>query len=326
MRKVKRVIRNMNLIITSGNGRNFNQLKNFVTSLRSNGDYKDNIAICDCAISGEWNAPGTWSKESSFTNDQITFFHEFDVKVYHFQALVEENKIDEQVIKSIKSPTQRYPYKFIYNVLISKKYLNKVNAILYFDSDIYFQRPVKQIFNEVEEDKIIIVKEWLKMKEGDYLKKWLGYSNFSSISSQKMYDNSMFEADNFCSGFYGSTTEFFHKFNLVALLLTSNQFVNFYSDQPLINILKTFFKLPFKEINWHYCLHLGELSHEKYYIKDGFFALDKIVPICVHFNCGKYHELESVLEGMPLAGSVTSSVYKRAVKKVYRNIRQLVGQ
>lgn len=289
------------LIITSGNAKYFDQLKNFVDSLRIHGQYTDAIAICDNAISGSWDNPGTWSDEESFSSEQLAYFKENEVTVYPLPQLIAENEVSVDTIKNIKSPTQRYPYKFIYNTLISKKYINKVDAIFYFDSDIYFQSNVKPLTEAIESNKISIVKEFLKMEESSYLNKWLNYSDFSKVSSQGDYLKTMMPANNFCSGFYGGHAQTFHKFNLLALLLTSNQFVNFYSDQPLVNILKTFFNYPFKEIENTYCLHIGELKRDNYTWVDQKINYKGTIPICVHFNSGKYQELESILKnGIPL--------------------------
>lgn len=310
------------LVITSGNSKNFYQLKNFVDSLRINGEYDDEIAICDNTIEGKWDEPGTWSKKPSFTTEQLAYFETARADVLVLQDLIVESKLDEEVIKKIKSPTQRYPYKFIYNTLISKKYLNKVEKIIYFDSDIYFQDKVDTLLVEMDDEQITIVKESLKMKESYFLNKWLRYSDFSQLSTNEDYLNTMLNSDNFCSGMYGATAITFHRFNMMALLLTSNQFVNFYSDQPLINILKSYFKWPFKEIGFKYCLHLAELSRDlDYKIHDGKFTRDGVLPICVHFNGNKYFELEAALS------NITLEVLKKesALKKIKRKIKKILG-
>ncbi|WP_256009570.1 hypothetical protein [Desertivirga xinjiangensis] len=309
------------LIITSGNGKSFTQLKNFVLSLRTNGKYVGKIAICDNAISGTWNAPGTWSEDESFSQDQKQFFEEMEVVLYPIQQLLQQNDIDPEVIKSIKSPTQRYPYKFVYNTLISKIYINKVDRIFYFDSDIYFQAEFNLIEKAAETGKILIVKEFLRMKDGPYLNKWLNYSDFSKLSSQEDYLNTMLPAQNYCSGFYGSEAATFHRFNLLAMLLTSNKFVNFYSDQPLVNILKTFFFYPFKELDYSYCLHLGELDREQYTVEQGKFCYKSIIPICIHFNSSKYDQLEHILsKGYELPYTKPSLLQrlKRIARKLLR--------
>lgn len=289
------------LIITSGNSGNFIQIQNFVISLKNNGLYKGEIVVCDNQISGTWDNPGTWQKEGSFNEDQLSFFKSEFVKLYSLDELISENELDKDVIKNIKSPTQRYPYKFIYNTLISKKYIHKVDKIIYFDSDVFFQADVAPLFNELEDDKITLVKEWLKMKESYFLHKWLKYSDFKKLSNNDDYLDTMLNADNFCSGMYGANAITFHRFNLMALLLTSNQFINFYSDQPLINILKTYFKWPFKEISFEYCLHLGELKRDlDYKISAGQFFKGDVLPICIHFNGNKYFELEAAIANQPL--------------------------
>jgi hypothetical protein len=314
------------LIITSGSGKHFNQLKNFISSLRTHGKYTDEIALCDNSISGAWDKPGTWSEEESFSLDQKEFFKEMKVKIFLINQLITDNDIDPAIIRAIKSPTQRYPYKFIYNTLISKHYLNKVRNIYYFDSDIYFQAPFHAIEAETEDKTILIVKEFVKMEKSPYLNKWLKFSNFSKISDQNDYLKEMMPAANFCSGFYGSGATTFHRFNLLALLLTSNQFVNFYSDQPLVNILKTFFHYPFKEISSDYCLHLGELKNEEYNVLDGCFIYQGKKPISVHFNSGKYTELEAVLSGRPLNVPLKKSVTKRIADKLKREFHSLVNR
>lgn len=284
------------LIITAGNAKYFDQLRNFVLSLRTQGEFEGLIVVCDNAISGTWNNPGTWSKEESFQPQHLNFFKEYKVRVIPIQQLIDENQLPEQTIRNIKSPTQRYPYKFIYNTLISKKFSSDVEQILYFDSDIYFQAPVKRFFEQVEAGKILIVQEWKRIGESKYLKEWIRYSDFSRVSSQDDFLSTMLPAEDFCSGFYGGDVITFHRFNLLALLLTSNQFVNFYSDQPLVNILKTFFFYPFKELDFSYCLHLGDLKANEYGTEGKVFVKDGVVPICVHFNSGKYKELEYLLK------------------------------
>ena len=309
------------LIITSGNSKNFQQLRNFVLSLRSQGQYTGLIVLCDNSISGTWDNPGTWQENDSFREEEKQFFKEQDVSILQINTLVNENTIDPEIIRNIKSPTQRYPYKFVYNTLISKLYINKVKNIFYFDSDIYFQAPFEPIAELSEAGKILIVKEFLKMQEGYFLPKWLKFSDFSKVSDQDEYLKTMLPAENFCSGFYGSEANTFHRFNLLALLLTSNQFINFYSDQPLVNILKTYFHYPFKEISNKYCLHLGELKRENYTVENGKFTFEGKIPIAVHFNSGKYQELESVLTGIPLPSPPKRSLVDKVVGRLKKAIR-----
>ncbi|RKD12412.1 hypothetical protein BCY91_12235 [Pelobium manganitolerans] len=300
------------LIISSGNSKNFHQLKNFIHSLRLNGNYEGYIAICDNEITGTWDKPGVLNKQATFTNEHLAFFRKYDVTIYPLHPLIEENEIDEDIIKSILSPTQRYPYKFIYNTLISKKYLGKASEAVYFDSDVFVQKSIIPLFDKIKATgSIVIVKEWFKIKDDYHLNNWMRFSDFSKLSRQENYLEKILNANNYCSGMYGGVLNEFHRFNLLCLLLASNRFINFYSDQPLINVLKSYFHFPVKELDYEYCLHLGELTRDEYQVISGKFQKDGIVPIAVHFNGAKYGELEAVLGGKPLPVLSKRSLVRR---------------
>ncbi|WP_113637905.1 glycosyltransferase [Nubsella zeaxanthinifaciens] len=308
-----------NLIITSGNSRNYNQIENFISSLRKNANYDGLIAVCDNEISGEWDKPGTWLREGSFTQEQTGTIKSWGAQIFTLQDLISNNEVDEHIIESIKSPTQRYPYKFIYNCLISKHYLNKVDAVLYFDSDVYFQKNIDPIFDVIALEKINVVKEFNKIKDNYYLNNWIKYSNFDKLSSQEHYLSTMLNADNYCTGFYGGGITAFHNFNLLALLITSNKFINFYSDQPLFNILTSFFNYPINEISYENCLHIGELEETAYTWQNKYVSYKNIVPISVHLNGGRYNELVKAMNGEKVLPPK-----KDLIKKIKSIIRKVI--
>ena len=141
------------LIITAGNNSFFEYLKNFVYSLRTRGEYKGKIVICDNTITGSWDNPGTYQEVASFSDKQVEFFDSFDVSVVLFHELLSRHGITRKEINQSRGYTARYPYKFIYNCLISKEYLGTADWICYFDADVYVQLPIQRIFDRLASGK-----------------------------------------------------------------------------------------------------------------------------------------------------------------------------
>lgn len=274
----------MNVIITGGNADHFHYLELFVSSLRQNGGFTGTIALCDNAIEGTWDRPGKFREGGSFNQEQLQFLKKNQVEVFLYSELLAQNQIPREQIDSIPSPTQRYPHKFIYTTLISKKYLTKAKNICFFDADIYFQKPVQPLFEQFREEGVYIVGEKLKIGQSPFLAKWVAYSDFSKLSNQDLYLKTMNNTLDYCSGFFGGNAERFHSLVLLCSLLITNHWVRFFSDQPALNILKSFFHFPFQELSKEYVFHLGEFHKEDFVIRNATLTYKGIESLAIHFN------------------------------------------
>lgn len=274
----------MNVIITGANADHFPYLELFVLSLRNQGEFTGVIAVCDNSIEGTWNKPGTFKEGLSFSEEQMQFLKLHDVKVFPYADLLAKNGIERSQVEAITSQTQRYPHKFFYCTLISKQYLHKAKNICYFDADVYFQKPVQAIFDVFQADKLYIVGENWKIGQSPFLSKWIAHSDFSKLSDQDYYLERMYKTLDYCSGFFGGDAHRFHSLCLLCTLLSSNQLVSFFSDQPTINILKTFFGYPLKEMHKEFVFHLGEFPKEDFVIQNAKLSYKGVESIAIHFN------------------------------------------
>lgn len=274
------------LIITGANQQHFDFLRLFVESLRTYGEYTGYIAVCDNSIGGSWDNPGKYAETHSFNEEQMQFLSKHQVEVYPYGELIKSNGIDRELIDRIPSYTQRYPHKYVYTTLLSKLYLKKARNICFFDADIYFQKPLAPLLEAMSEEGIYMVREYQKIGKSPFLKKWIAHTDFSKLSSQEAYEKSMFGSEDYCTGFFGGKAPHFHRLCLLALLLTSNHFVEFYSDQPLMNILKSFFQYPIRELSDEYVMHLGELPKEDLVVRNKQLFYKNKASIAVHFNGG----------------------------------------
>ncbi|MBW3021105.1 hypothetical protein KY334_07455, partial [Candidatus Woesearchaeota archaeon] len=282
----------MNLIITGGNAKYFDKLKIFVESLRTNGEYRDKIIVCDNTIDGTWDNPGKFLEVKSFNEEQIDFFKKYDVEIVYFHELLNKNNLSRDKIDSIPTYFWAYPLKFIYLSLISKEYFN-YEKICFFDADIYFQKPIKEIFNFLNLDKINIVPEFNKIGKIDLIKTWMRITDFSFSSSQEDYLNKIDNSLSLCTGFFGSSAKTFNNFVSLCWILSSSNIIEFHNDQPLANILIHYFKYSANYLSPSMVLHIGELYDEEI-CYDGEFSYNNINPIAVHFNGGKANLMELI--------------------------------
>ena len=70
--------------------------------------------------------------------------------------------------------------------------------------------------------------------------------------------------------------------------------MKYYSDQPLVNILKSFFYYPINELSNEYVLHLGELHKEDILVNGGEIFYKSKKSIAVHFNGGTKSIFEQI--------------------------------
>ncbi|NUQ81809.1 MAG: hypothetical protein HUU10_09390 [Bacteroidetes bacterium] len=273
------------LIITSGNSRYDLLLRRFVWSLRHEGEFTGDIIICDNDVAGTWDQPGKASDQPSFTEDSTVFFKDLQVTVIPYVGLLQENDILRETIDQLPSATQRYPHKFVYTALISKRYPD-YNRICYMDSDILIQAPVQALFDAMNGPGIFIGPENQPIGKNGYLSQWIRHTQFGGLSDQKQYEATMDGSLNLCTGLFGGTGRDFHRFCLLNLVLASNQFIRFYSDQPSVNILTSFFGYPLNLLNSGHVVHLGDIYAEDISVSNGQIMYQSTIPVAVHFNGG----------------------------------------
>ena len=278
----------MNTIITGGNRDYFDQLKIFVTSLRNAGQFAGPVVVCDNTISGSWDSPGSYLDITSFTPEQVRFFELNDVSVRPFHELLAAHGIRREQIEEIRGFTSRYPYKFFYCALLSKELLREAEArVVYFDSDILFQRDVDPLMDEIREQKLYISHEHSSIAESRYMREWLRTTDISFAGDNELFHAELLRSPNYCSGFLGGFARTFNAFNLLCILLASNRFTQFHTDQPLANIMVNYFGYPIVEVKMTRVLHLSHAPADRLVVDDGTILLDGVAPIAVHFNGGR---------------------------------------
>jgi len=308
----------MNLIITGGNSDYFNQLKLFVKSLRERGNYKGIIAICDNDILGTSTKPGNYRNGKSFTQDQERYLKSYDAKIYQYSELLKNSSFSKKEINSLPSYTKHCPHKFIYNALITKQFQSDVDKICYFDADVYFQKDILNIFDCFDQNSVYIVKGNDPVKNCKWTLDKLKQSDFSRLYDQSKYIDKMKCSENFCTGFYGGTTDNFHKFVILGLLLSINPIIKFFSDQPTVNIVKTFFEFPIIELSEEKVRHLALIPEEEIIINGQSIMCKNIQSIAVHFNGNSRYIFERAYQAYfnePLQ-HINRSILQRIIRRI----------
>lgn len=168
--------------------------------------------------------------------------------------------------------------------------------------------------------------ERLKIGQSPFLAKWIAYSDFSILSDQELYLQTMNNSLDYCSGFFGGNARRFHALVLLSTLLLTNQWVRFYSDQPTLNILKSFFHYPFIEISKEYVFHLGEFHKEDFVIRDATLSYKGMDSIAIHFNGPNKDTFEAIsrqYSGLEPGITVGSSFLEKVLVKGVRALRSV---
>jgi hypothetical protein len=307
-------------IITGGNRDYFKQLKMFVTSLRERGRFTGTVVVCDNTISGTWDRPGSYLDVASFTSDQLRFFELEGVSIRPFHELLAANGVRREQVENIRGFTTRYPYKFFYCALLSKELLlEEESKVIYFDSDILFQRDIKELIDEIREERIYISHEHSSIDQSRYVSEWLRTTDLSFASDNLRFLGRLLSSPNYCSGLIGAFARTFNAFNLLCILLASNRFTQFHTDQPLVNVLISYFGYPIVEMDASRVIHLSHAPADKLLVENGIISIDGSVPVAVHFNGGRSALMEQAFTGQLSTRVLTrggSSVVKRILDRL----------
>ena len=101
---------------------------------------------------------------------------------------------------------------------------------------------------------------------------------------------------NYCTGFFGSDAPTFNRTMLLCWMMSTNQLADFYSDQPMVNIMCSFFSLPTKDVGRDATLHLGDISQERIRFEEGKLIFEDIAPSVIHFNGRKGQFYQNVID------------------------------
>lgn len=286
------------LVITGGNKCYFDYLRSFVKSIREKGQYSDKLVICDNLIEGEWDEPKGVRKTKSFTEGQVQFFKDHKADVILFDNLVSRHNVDEELINKSGGRTSRLPYKFIYTTLISEEYKDKKDWMCYFDSDVIFQSKLEKVFSFMESRKIYMATENGESIRNSKVEEWIYKTKMKGGFESSEFFGDMMDRANICSGFFGGDSEVFSSFCYLVWALSASQLANFFSDQPLINILHYNFGYPINKEMEGKVKHMAECNIEKVKFDNGKIKYNDIEPIAVHFNGGSRNVYEQALHNM----------------------------
>ncbi len=273
----------MNIIITGGNSEYFDYLKVFTISLRENAKYKDKIIICENVIEN-----GKFKVADSFSENELSFFKKYDIDIIKFHELLKEENLSRELIDAIYSEHRCYPLKQIYSCLISKRYLHEAENICYFDADMYFQRPLEEFFNQFKENKIYVAPEKGSVGECEWMKKVLSISDFSKIGSDDHFKKEIYSSRHLGAGFFGGKAKIFNKFTSLFWLIASNNLIKFHNDQPLLNIILSYFNYPYSELDEKWLLHINLVINKiEYNAANKLIKFNSEIPHIIHFNGGQ---------------------------------------
>lgn len=272
------------LVITAGNGDYFDDLQRFVDSLLGAGEYDGRVVVCDNVITGTWNNPGTYLEEPGFSDDQYAYFRDMGVEVVRLHELIGRNGVTREEVESIVGRTQRYPYKFIYNCLISKEYRRLVDRVCYLDSDVVVQRPVRELFDQVGPAGVYMTPEHQAIGDMATMRQWVGTTDVTFGGSASDFDEVMSASMNLCTGFIAGGVGPFNRFMQLCWVVAASDRVAFHTDQPLVNILSHYYGFPVVQLGRDVVLHLKGAPPDRLSFEGGAVLFDGTPPVAVHFN------------------------------------------
>ena len=272
------------LIITAGNGDYFDDLERFINSLLGVGEYTGRIVLCDNVITGTWNNPGTYLEESGFSKEQYGYFRDAGVEVVKLHELIQRNGISRGEVESIVGGTQRYPYKFIYNCLISKEYHRLADRVCYLDSDVVVQRPIRELFDLVGPTGIYMTPEHGAVDSMQAMRSWVKTTDITFGGSSSEFNLVMSDSINLCTGFIAGSVDNFNRFMQLCWIIAASSRVSFHTDQPLVNIVSHYYNFPITQLGRDVVLHLKGAPSSRLSFGGGNIVFDGIPPVAVHFN------------------------------------------
>ncbi|MFH1403020.1 MAG: hypothetical protein ABIH11_01965 [Candidatus Altiarchaeota archaeon] len=320
----------MNLIITGGNSGLFNELKLFVTSLRENGRYEDRIVVCDNSIEGEYGGQCSFVEEATFSKEQLDFFREHEVEVVVFHELLKKHGVTRDMIDPIQNMHRAYPFKLVYSCLISKEYLGRAENTCFFDADVYFQKQVKEVLDDIKDDVIYVARERKKIGEVDLLVKWMRVTDLSFGIPREHYEDVIFNRKtSLNTGFIGGRTEVFNSLMITAWIMASSRIVRFHSDQPIVNYMD-YLNYPIKPIPASHFLNLCDIPEKniKFDESTRMFRHKSDTPNIVHFNGENKYMINLLvpdnvkIEG-PLFNILKGFLGVRSTMRVYKFLYKL---
>ena len=275
---------NRDLIITAGNGDYFEDLERFIDSLRGVGEYEGRIVVCDNVITGTWNKPGTYLEKSGFSRGQYEYFKGTGVEVVKLHELIRRSEIQRDEIESIKGRTQRYPYKFVYNCLISREYRRLADRVCYLDSDVVVQQPIRRLFDLVEPGSVFMTPEHDVIGNMETMREWIGTTDVGFGAVKHDFDRVIHGSTNLCTGFIAGDIDSFNRFMQLCWIVAASSRVSFHTDQPLVNVLTHYYNFPIVELDKEIVLHLKGAPHDRLSFEEGRILFDGNPPVVVHFN------------------------------------------
>lgn len=309
------------LVITAGNGDYFDDLERFVDSLLGAGEYDGRIVVCDNVITGTWNNPGTYLEEPGFSEEQYGYFRDAGVEVVKLHELIQRNGISREDVESIKGRTQRYPYKFIYNCLLSKEYRRLSDRVCYLDSDVVVQRPMQGLFDLIGSAGIYMTPEHEAIGDMQTMSEWVRTTDVAFGGSKSEFESIMFDSINLCTGFVAGEIGPFNRFMQLCWIVAASSRVSFHTDQPLVNIVSHYYNVPVTQLGRDVVLHLKGAPPSKLSFEEGGIAFDGTFPVAVHFNgTSEQRVLEEVRVDRTARGRTSRRDYlaRRAAHRVSR--------
>jgi len=271
-----------NLIITAANSDYFKFFSVFIKSLRKNASYKGKIVVCNYAAA---KFKSNQDFDLSFKEDEIKFLKEYDVEVISFRDLLAKNGISFEEINAINTEHHSHPFKFIYGTLISKEYLYKADNIILIDADSYFQKPIEVVFAQIKEGNIYGTREYRQPRDDMWYQDAVFYSDFSRLSDSHYFKSKIMKSKIVGGNFFVGKAKDFHCFMILSWLLSSNSFIKFHSDLPLVSILANYLNHPIKIIEHKYICSLSGTGDKCRFDSDRkIFTFGKNIPPVIHFN------------------------------------------
>lgn len=317
----------MDLILTGGHARFFEDLKLFASSLREKAAFRGKVIVCDNTIEGRWDAPGRYVEEASFGPEQLEFFRRHEVEVVLFHELLRRHGIPRDAVERIPTGHYAYPFKFFYATLLSKEHLLDSRNICFFDADVYFQRPLEPLFARFRKGRICIAPELAVTGKNPIVRKWIEETDLSIGTDQRLFLETLFRSRNYCTGFFGAPAATFNAFSLLCWAVADSRLASFNNDQPLANILFSFFGLPCGEAE-DFVLHLNDVPEDRLSFDPGSrcFRYEGATPGVVHFNGGKKHLMKFLTDPACSGGGLRRrGALERLCRRAIGRLRRLAG-
>lgn len=269
------------LIISGANRQLFDKALLFLKSLKKNG-YDGDVILCDNAYKKNILGKIRINKNDELTVTQKTELESYSCKIITISELLMDSNADMHRISNIHTMHNCHPFKTISCSLIARKYKGVYDRIAYCDIDMYFQD--KFNLNFIISNNIYFGLEGIQIGKTKIMSQWMGQISMPSRDQGTQFLEIIQSAPNVCAGFFAGFTTTFLNFTELMWNLSEVKSLKFHNDQPLVNYILHWLKIPFSTIEWETVCHMAYVPENEFQISGNQIVVRNLKPSLIHYH------------------------------------------